>query len=324
MRPLLLQGHERPLTFVKYNKDGDLLFTCAKDHTPCVFFSDDGDRVGTYKGHNGVVWTCDITRDSRHLMTSSADQTIRIWDTATGTQLTQFKYEQPARACSFAEGGREIVLTTDPFMGAQSTIQIIPLTSDLSNQGQTARLTMGEGVVGRINRCLWGPLNKTIITTGEDGNIRQWCTKTGELLKCVEAHKKGITDLKMTADKTHMITTSLDKSAKLWDVDTLEQLKNYETERPVQTADISPLFDHVILGGGQDASQVTTTSSKAAGFQTKFIHKVLEHEFGGVKGHFGPVNSLAFSPDGRSFTSGGEDGYVRVHHFDADYFKTKY
>jgi len=25
--------------------------------------------------------------------------------------------------------------------------------------------------------------------------------------------------------------------------------------------------------------------------------------------------------DGRSFTSGGEDGYARIHHFDNDYFR---
>ena len=46
----------------------------------------------------------------------------------------------------------------------------------------------------------------------------------------------------------------------------------------------------------------------------------MEDHLAGVKGHFGPLNALRFSPDGRSFTSGGEDGYVRMHHFDADYF----
>ncbi|GKD04071.1 eukaryotic translation initiation factor 3 subunit I-like protein, partial [Tanacetum coccineum] len=48
---------------------------------------------------------------------------------------------------------------------------------------------------------------------------------------------------------------------------------------------------------------------------------ILQEEIGGVKGHFGPINALAFNPDGRSFSSGGEDGYVRLHHFDPDYFK---
>lgn len=52
-----------------------------------------------------------------------------------------------------------------------------------------------------------------------------------------------------------------------------------------------------------------------------FAPQIYEEEIGGIRGHFGPVNALAISPDGRSFVSGGEDGYVRVNHFDADYFK---
>ena len=51
---------------------------------------------------------------------------------------------------------------------------------------------------------------------------------------------------------------------------------------------------------------------------------MFEDQFGSVKGHFGPINAVAFSPTGRSFTTGGEDGYVRLHHFDADYFTNKY
>jgi WD40 repeat protein len=41
-----------------------------------------------------------------------------------------------------------------------------------------------------------------------------------------------------------------------------------------------------------------------------------QDEMGNVKGHFGPIHTLSFSPDGRSFASGSEDGYVRLHHFD--------
>lgn len=57
MRPLMLKGHERSLTKVKYNREGDLLFSAAKDKSPCVWFSDNGERLGTYD-----VWFTLINR----------------------------------------------------------------------------------------------------------------------------------------------------------------------------------------------------------------------------------------------------------------------
>ncbi|KAJ6324210.1 hypothetical protein OIU76_011501 [Salix suchowensis] len=149
---------------------------------------------------------------------------------------------------------------------------------------------------------------------------------TGKLLKESNqevGHKKQITSLTKSADGSHFLTGSLDKSAKLWDTRTLTLIKTYATERPVNAVAMSPLLDHVVLGGGQDASSVTTTDHRAGKFEAKFYNKVLQEEIGGVKGHFGPINALAFNPDGKSFSSGGEDGYVRLHHFDSDYFSIK-
>lgn len=66
-----MKGHERPLTFLKYNRDGDLLFSCAKDHTPTVWYADNGERLGTYRGHNGAVWCCDVSRNDLPLFSLS-------------------------------------------------------------------------------------------------------------------------------------------------------------------------------------------------------------------------------------------------------------
>ena len=55
-----ISGHERSLTQIKFNKDGDLLFSCSKDHVINVWFSHNGERLGTYDGHNGTVWTIDV------------------------------------------------------------------------------------------------------------------------------------------------------------------------------------------------------------------------------------------------------------------------
>ena len=78
-------------------------------------------------------------------------------------------------------------------------------------------------------------------------------------------------------------------------------MKKFKTERPVNSATMSPIRPHVILGGGQDAMSVTTTSSKQEKFEATFFHLVFEEEIGRLKGHFGPINTLAFHPKGTGY-----------------------
>ena len=125
MRPYLLKGHERPLTQVKYNREGDLLISCAKNQYPCLWLADDGMRLGTYEGHNGAVWTCDMSMDSQRLITSSADQTVRIWELPTGRELHQIRMNEPCRASALNIGETLLAFTTDSFMGAPPQIHLV-------------------------------------------------------------------------------------------------------------------------------------------------------------------------------------------------------
>uniref|UniRef100_A0A0E0BL21 Serine-threonine kinase receptor-associated protein n=1 Tax=Oryza glumipatula TaxID=40148 RepID=A0A0E0BL21_9ORYZ len=106
-----------------------------------------------------------------------------------------------------------------------------------------------------------GPLNRIIIT--ETGQCLNESDKE-------QGHQKTITSLSKSADWSPFLSGSLDKSAK------------------------------VVIGGGQDAMNVTTRNRRAGKFEAKFFHKILQEEIG-VKGHFGPINALAFNPDGRRF-----------------------
>ena len=124
----------------------------------------------------------------------------------------------------------------------------------------------------------------------------------------------------MSPDRTYFITASKDKSAKIMDVDELRVLKTFMTDTPLNTAALTPKKEFVILGGGQDAMNVTTTSVRSGKFEARFYHRIFEEEVGRVKGHFGPLNTIAVHPKGLGYASGGEDGYVRVHHFDKAYF----
>jgi len=324
-KPIILNGHERAIPAVVYNHDGDLLFTSAKDDKPTVWFSENGERLGTFHGHNGAVWCLGVTRDSRILATGSADTTCMLWDVYTGEKLVTLDHHGPVRAVNFDLGDNRLVTVSDPFMAHPAEIRVYNLSKNadgtLNAALQSQRPSVVIGDQPKMTGGYWMPLNKTLLITTDDGSFLIFDPETGEKLYERKAHDKGIGPLTFSKDMTMFITGSRDNWAKLWDTRTLEELKAFETSVPVNGAVISPIKEHVMIGGGQDAMSVTTTSNKSGKFETRFFHMILQEEFGRVAGHFGPVNCLAIAPDGRSYASGAEDGYIRVHNFDDEYFK---
>lgn len=320
MRPLLLKGHERPLTRVLFNREGDLLFTTSMDKAPTVWRASNGERLGTYKGHNGAVRDISVSYNTERVMTGSADNSAILWNAQTGTKLHTWKFKSPVRCVAFSPDDSIIAIATAKLMGQESSVYLF---SHDRASGEQSSEPIGclEGHTGTIVRVLWYPTAEMIVTASEDKTIRKWDVKTRQELACVTAHKKEIRDCQLSADTYTLVTASKDHSAKLWDFETLELLKTYGTDHPVNSAAVSPLYPHVLLGGGQEASQVTTTSDRQGKFEGKFYHQIYEEEFGRVKGHFGPINTVAFSPDGKQYVSGGEDGFVRLHDFDEEYFE---
>ena len=63
-----------------------------------------------------------------------------------------------------------------------------------------------------------------------------------------------------------------------------------------------------------------TAASGEGKFEALLYHVVRGEEIASCKGHFGPLHTLAWRPDGSGYASGGEDGYVRLYSFDREYF----
>lgn len=320
MKPLMLHGHERSITQIKYNREGDLLFSCAKDPQPNVWYSINGERLGTFKGHGGAVWCIDVNWDTTKVLTGSADNTCRIWDCGTGSQLEEFGTKSAVRTCGFSFSGQMVMYTTDKAMGQSCEMRVYDLRDDYQIKNDEPMMVMPMSS-SKVTSAVWGPLDEIIISGHENGDICQWDIKEGELMKKTEDHSKQINDIQFSKDMTMFITASKDCTSKLFDTRTLSHKKTYKTDRPVNSSAISPIKPHVVMGGGQEAMDVTTTSTRIGKFDARFYNLVFGEEFGRVKGHFGPINSVAFQPDGKGYSSGGEDGYVRVHQFDSQYFE---
>ncbi|KAK4700692.1 translation initiation factor 3 subunit I, partial [Phenoliferia sp. Uapishka_3] len=337
MRPILLSGHERSLTQIKYNAEGDLLFSASKDHIINVWHSHNGERLGTYDGHNGSVWTVDVDSTSTYLVSGSADNMMKLWLVKTGQCIKTWEFTTAIKRVQWSEDDSKILCLTEQRMGYQGAVRVFEIPRD----GSSLSISASDEPIFTINPhgkkatvAAWTALDQYIVTGHEDGRLNLW-DMDGELFweKEEKAHQELITDLQFSEDGTYFVTSSKDKSAKIWSVgpdknssgeeDFLTLIKTFPGDTPLNSAALIPGKPYVLVGGGQEAMAVTTTSARQGHFEIKFWHRVFEEEVARVKGGFGPCNTIAAHPLMKGYAIGGEDGYVRVHHFDDDFALSK-
>mmetsp|Transcript_56343 Transcript_56343/g.180905 ORF Transcript_56343/g.180905 Transcript_56343/m.180905 type:complete len:338 (-) Transcript_56343:175-1188(-) len=334
MRPNLLHIHERPLTLVKFNYEGDFFITCAKDGDCCLIRTDTCERVGTYSPMGekaGAIFAVDITMDSSHVVTANADGKL-IYYSFTGEQVGQVNHGGVLKYVEWNQkpGAQNMVCTcNDKFKS--SVDGVIPNRIMIWQFEPCKRLlSIDEALPMKVTKVKWGPFDETLVSIFEEGTVIVWDAHNGKQLQLIQAHQSAVTSMNFTEDRMLMVTSSKDMTCKLWAMDNYECVKTYKTDRPLNDAAICPLYNaesdakmHVIMGGGQDAKDVTTTAGSSGKFEALLWHMVYEEEIGTVKGHFGPMNTLAWFRDGKGFVTGGEDGYVRVHEFDSEYFTSR-
>jgi translation initiation factor 3 subunit I len=66
-----------------------------------------------------------------------------------------------------------------------------------------------------------------------------------KVIETSDDHTGAISDMQASKDGTMFVTASKDSTAKLFDTETLDCLKTYKTDRPVNSACISPNMEHV-------------------------------------------------------------------------------
>jgi len=340
MRPYLLHIHERPLTLVKFNYDGDFFLTCAKDGDVCLIRTDTCERVGTYNpadGQKSAVFAVDITIDCQYVVTANADGKLTYFK-FTGEQIAYVNHGGILKYVEWNQkpGAQNMVCTcNDKFKSTSeglvpNRIMVWQFEQSGNSYASKRLLSIDDQLPMKATKVKWGPFDETLVSIFEEGTVIVWDATNGKQLKLIEAHQGIVTSLNFSEDRMLMITSSKDMTAKLWAMDTYEKVKEYKSDRPLNDAAISPLYTadkdpkfHVLCGGGQDAKDVTTTANSSGKFEAMLWHMIYEEEIGTVKGHFGPMNTLAWFRNGAGFVTGGEDGYVRVHHFDNDYFTSR-
>jgi translation initiation factor 3 subunit I len=205
-----------------------------------------------------------------------------------------------------------------------------------------------DGFGGKLSQAVWGPFDLELIVLDDCGSITIYDAETGEQTNFIDAaHLASIKRGHFSHDYRVFVTAGEDMRVKLWNPLTWTEIATFVSDRNINDAGVHPFYrggklnasripkskqegevefikQHLIAGGGQKASEVKTTGAQEGRFEALVFHFVQGEELGRVRGHFGPINSIAWHPSGTGYVSGGEDGYVRLHKFDESYFTDSY
>lgn len=335
MQPIYLTGHFSPVLKVQFNHDGDLLFTCSNDKTVCMYNTHMLERVGCFQIKDSCK-SMDVTKDSKLLLAAATTSGIKIFDTATGAQKAELVIPGTVikvRQVELSYSDKEFLVVYEDH--GKCFIRIYDLkkvlANGLSGVGIDPVMTQNAPKDHDINMAKWGPLDRTIYYCTDRGLLIHYDLEESEVLDAKHVHNNEIFNIKLTPDFTMLFTCSRDGMCKLVHPQTFDEIRQYKFEFPCRDVSISPLYEseenqkfHILMCGGQDAKDVTTTGAGSGGFDMKLYNIIYNEMLASIKGHFGTVHSVAFHPDGMSFASGSEDGYVHYHRMLPEYFTKRF
>merc|ERR1712166_1529255 len=144
-------------------------------------------------------------------------------------------------------------------------------------------LTIDEQLPMKATKVKWGPFDETLVSIFDEGMVIIFDAIKGSQVKLIQAHTSTITSMNFTEDRLLMVTSSKDQTCKLWTMDEYECVKTYKSDRALNDVAISPLYDraedpkmHLIMAGGQDAKDVTTTAGSSGKFEAQLWQMVYE------------------------------------------------
>ncbi len=138
--------------------------------------------------------------------------------------------------------------------------------------------------------------------------ILLWNLETHKIDTILEGHTDIILSLSLSPNGKILASGSTDKTVGLWDLETRGLICTLANRKdPIHSVTFSP--DGKLLASGGESKYKTVEGKKTTIYLWNINSKELIHTF---SGHDLRVNTLAFSPDGKTLASGSNDATVRL------------
>lgn len=222
---------------VHFSPDGKLLVTASGitglKGVATLWEVATGKRVREIGGeaHRDILFDAEFSPDGQLIATAGYDRIIRLWEVETGKYLRKFPSHNGAvYDLAFSPDGSTLASAS-----GDSTGKIW----DVATGARLDTLNQPQGEQFRIG---FSPDGRFILAAGADNRVRMWRflsrgkPRINPVVHTRFAHEDSVVDMAVSVDGKWLVTTSADRSMKLWSLPALQEVKSFGTQSDVVSA----------------------------------------------------------------------------------------
>ncbi|CAN4116957.1 unnamed protein product [Withania somnifera] len=240
--------------------------------------------------HEGSIWTIRFSSDAHYLATAGEDTLIHIWE------VQECEVTNDLNSVGGTMAGAASASPIHPAAGSLSASPVHPIArsnSDRPPLPDSGHMTPERRKKGKISHKKKGN------TAPEYVNVPETVFALSEKPICtLKGHQDDVLDLSWSRSQL-LLSSSIDKTVRLWDVETRSCLKMFAHNDYVTCIQINPMDDDYFISGSLDAKvRIWNIPDR------KVVDWTDLHEM---------VTATCFTPDGESALIGSHKGGCHVY-----------
>ncbi len=294
---LRIKAHDGAVNTVSISADGRIGLSAGKDGEIKIWDVKAQSCRGILTGHTDEILASAITADGERCLSGGRDQTLRYWDIENQKCIAILGDNKYITTLALSGDGKRVVSSTNILIGQSHTVDVW----DLSAMKLIDRYE--EGYYPSYKSTAIN-LDGTVIIAGNDdpnnSDIKIWSKSNNQFIK-LDAHSHIISSLSLSADTRFLVSSSLDNTMKVWDIEAEQNIKTFRHKNyfnhPLSSSISVDLSKIVVsdLGGPIRVWNITEGSC-----------------IGTTKGHNGLATCAAIAKTTGIAVSGGWDHKIMV------------
>ncbi|MBN1138618.1 MAG: protein kinase [Anaerolineae bacterium] len=221
------------------------------------------------------------------------DDTLEVRQVSDGSLVHAFSMEGSYGPQAFSPDGTLLAVGLD-----NAEVKIWRIAD-----GSSLKMPGAQADQGYAYSLAFSPDGKLLASGSSDNLVRIWNIADGTLLYTLAGHTDSVSAVTFSPDGETVISVSWDGTAKEWQVADGALLRSVEISMPrsgvtqLYDVELSPDGEKLAIAGGIDAQVLNS-----ANWQSLYS----------IDAHTSNVDSISFSPDGRTLASASHDGTTRL------------